>query len=77
VWTYDFGHKSDRVYRQRGLGGAVPPPGPAAPTDPAPPSGTALPRLELDPALLASGLAMLLLAALLPAVGRRRRLSFG
>lgn len=76
VWTYDFGRKADRIYRQRGMGGIAPPPVTTAPKSPVPPSGTALPRVDFDPALLASGLALLVFAGLLPTLGRRRRIAY-
>ncbi|MDQ1696509.1 MAG: hypothetical protein QOJ03_1862 [Frankiaceae bacterium] len=76
VWTYNFGHKAKPPYRQRGLGAG--PPEPTAPTTPARPTAPmrpTVPSVGADPALLAAGLALLVLAAALPTVARRRRWS--
>jgi hypothetical protein len=65
VWTYNFGHQADKPYRQRGAMS----PTPAAPSPP-----TAAPTPAVDPALLGSGLGLLLVAVFAQVVARRRRL---
>jgi hypothetical protein len=70
VWTYSFGHKAKPVYRQHGLGAVPAAPAPVAPAAPTRPAAPAV-----DPGMVASGLALLLLAVALPAVTRRRRWS--
>jgi hypothetical protein len=67
IWTYSFGSKADKAYRQRA--GTTPPVTTSAPAGPTPPS------LRLDPGLLAAGIALLVTAAVLPRLGRRRALA--
>jgi hypothetical protein len=69
VWIYNFGHAAKRPYRQLGLKTVPPAPVTAPPT----PARPALPTLGVDPVMVTSGLALLVLAALFPAVMRRRR----
>ena len=71
VWTYNFGHKAKKVYRQRGARTPLPSrPPTATPSTPTPP-----PAAAIDPAMLGSGLGLVLLAAFLQIVTRRRRWS--
>lgn len=67
VWIYHFGHKAKPAYRQHA--GTAPPPAPVSPAAPADPGAG---KPAVDPGLLASGLALLLLALGLPRVVRRR-----
>lgn len=69
VWTYNFGHAAKPAYRQRGL--ATLPPAPTPPRSR--PGRPTLPVGGADPGMVAAGLALLLVAALLPPLARRRR----
>src|SRR5947208_5525095 len=71
VWTYNFGHNAKKPYRQRAAAPGTPMPPTATPPASGPP---ALPAVGIDPAMTASGLALLLIAGLLPGLARRRRL---
>jgi hypothetical protein len=73
VWIYNFGHKAKKPYRQRGVIGPVPTR--PAPVDPSVPSAPAAPAVRPSPALLSTGIGVLLLAVFLQAVGRRRRMT--
>ncbi|MBV9293493.1 MAG: hypothetical protein JO222_13680, partial [Frankiales bacterium] len=80
VWTYNFGAKAQKAYQQQGVHG-LPPVGtkPVAPVSRPAPVRPAVPAYAVDPALLASGLGLILLALLIPRllVRSRRRVAFG
>ncbi|HMC71864.1 MAG TPA: hypothetical protein VKJ07_22085, partial [Mycobacteriales bacterium] len=69
VWIYNFGSKAKKPYRQSGMSTPLP----AAPAPVSPGTPTAAPTFALDPAMLGSGLALVLFAALLQIAARRRR----
>ena len=69
MWIYNFGSKAKKPYRQSGMSTPLP----AAPVPVSPGTPTAAPTFALDPAMLGSGLALVLFAALLQIAARRRR----
>ena len=72
VWTYNFGSAAQAPYRQKGLQTAPPAPLPPAPVPPATPGpAPALPTVSWNPAMVSSGLALLLFGLVLPRLRRR------